>query len=233
MKNLVFISRLVLGVVAAILLPCSGTEEPESDPQKQRESLARVEFMIERLKNAPPAEAMPKLGEILRKTERRSIYQVEERWQTHEKAKAAILALPGHADFFRSEFKRIKAEFRDKGDDNRYDQERVILFETMRQLPSPQIVPVLVELLDDNEDEPPPPRPYQDYADYSANNKMAAATLGKLIDEPFYDQAGAEAWKQWFAQLKEGGRGFRLKGSDVVHYLASPVTEKRRSAPKK
>lgn len=232
--KVVFVFLLLFGSSLSLRGEEAGNID-SAEIQKQIEGLARAEVSIERLKNAPAEEAMPKLGEILRKTSMRSIYQVDERWETHEKAKSAILALPEHADFFRDEFKRFKSEFRDKGDENRYDLERAMLFEVMRQLPSPEIVPLLGALLEDDEDEPPPPRPDQDYVDYPANSRLAAGTLGRLLDKPptqtdprTYRKADVHVWKLWFAQVKAGTKGFQFKGSDTVHYLAAPAKDERR-----
>lgn len=230
--------RLILAALSVVVIaPGDAAEVDRRDPQAQRESLVRVEATIERLKNASPEEAMPKLGEILRKTARQNIYQVEERWETHEKAKAAILAMPGHAAYFGDRLKELKSALRDQGEKNRYDSERVDCFEVMRFLPSPEIVETLGNFLSDDEDEPGPWKENQDYVDTPANSRKAAITLGQLLEKPptqtpplTYSKDDVETWKLWYAQVKAGNRGFQFKGSDVIHYLPAPVEDAARPA---
>ena len=139
------------------------------------------------------------------------------------------MGIPEHGRYFENRLKEIKSTLRGRGGDVEYDRERVHCFEVMRQLPTPQIVRVLGETLDDAEDQPAIPVEGQDYGDHVANNKMAADALWQMIEKPplqgkptFFFDHDVETWKLWYAQVKAGTRGFQFKGDSTVHYLAKP-----------
>ncbi|WP_367873904.1 hypothetical protein [Luteolibacter sp. Populi] len=222
-------AAIFIALLVASRSLADGPPEPSSSDREeldvQREALSLTRLLIEKLKSEDPSVAALKLGQILRKTSRQSIYQVEERWEVHRQAKEALLAMPGHAGYFVEHVKSSGAKAKG-GEIDRYDFDRIDLFETFRLLPSAEVVRALGEYLEDDADEPPPVQPWQDYSTTPANSLLAAGSLGRLIDKPplqkdprMYGKSDIEPWKLWYAQVKAGTREFKFKGDDKTYRL--------------
>ncbi|WP_367873903.1 hypothetical protein [Luteolibacter sp. Populi] len=217
-------------VVSCAFAQSSFPSPSERELDTQRESLSLVRLLIEELKSQDPSVAALKLGEILRKTARQSIYQVEERWEVHRQAKEALLAIPGHARYFVEYVAAAKARTKAAGVGS-HDTERSRVFQTFKLLPSVEVVQALGEYLEDDTDEPPPVQPHQDYSTTPANSTLAADTLLALIENPPVQahllanrKADIETWKLWYAQVKAGTRTFKFKGDDKTYRLAGEVS---------
>jgi hypothetical protein len=151
-------------------------------------------------------------------------------------ARIALLSLPEHAAYFgRALDRAIKSEIDEVRDANasiRVRPNRDEIYETLVQLPSPQIVELLGELLEDERD-PWKGQPASDYTRPLRNSFLAAQTLNRIgiegvpLIEPIKDdrdfEAARDQWKLWFAQVKAGNRTFRFKGDPQEYNLHGPV----------
>ena len=143
-------------------------------------------------------------------------------------AQAALLAIPGHAEYYQ---RRIN-EARRLLDETPYDDialrgprqgdlrnEQMYGFQTLSQLPSAETVRVLGEFLFD-ERVSNPPVPLE-----STNADWAARSLGKLpltsrpltSKTPSYQDA--PTWRLWYQQVKAGTRTFRFVGDPKEYNL--------------
>lgn len=152
-------------------------------------------------------------------------------------AQFSILGIPGHANYYD---KKIRQNMDDevarngKGD----DRERAWSFETLEQLPSPETVKVLGELLYDERDPYGKPTNSGDTGPPPLNFKYASMTLTRMgIRKPpvkntnplrsGYEDYEIEAWKVWYEQVKAGIRTFSFEGDDTLYNLSGPTTVAR------
>ena len=153
-------------------------------------------------------------------------------------AKEAILSRPNHGSYFLDALERsIQAEFaeaRDAATAVRVHPVRGEIYLTLAQLPSPQVVGLLGELLYDERD------PWKDEPSIDRrprpNSLLATQTLNRIGLEGVQiielkttrdDEAALHQWKLWYEQVKAGTRTFRFKGEPQEYSLAGPVSEPR------
>lgn len=228
----------IFGFVVAFcgLVIETGAESNSRNFEDQKRALAIARAKIENLKSNPSSNIISEVGEVMWKTTRPSIYQVEERQEVHNLAKEALIATPEHAKYFRDRIEgsrsKMKATLAEGGVRTSYDSERVHCFEILKLLPSPNAVDVLGTYLDDDSDEPPPPKTVDDAFAEPANSRLAASALGELIETPpvqrdprSYRKEDVETWKLWYAQVKAGTREFKFKGDDRVYRLSGSKVE--------
>lgn len=149
-------------------------------------------------------------------------------------AQAALLAIPGHAEYYRD---RIN-EARRLLDETPYDDialrgprqgdlrnEQMYGFQTLSHLPSAETVRVLGEFLFD-ERVSNPPVPLE-----STNAGWAARSLGTLplasrpitSENPSYQDA--PTWRLWYQQVKAGTRTFRFVGDPKEYNLRDLIRQ--------
>ncbi len=135
-----------------------------------------------------------------------------------------VLSIPGHARYLVEEMERKRAALTPGQYRSNYDLNRVVIFETLKRLPSAETVQVLGGYLGDERDSPPPRYPGQDYIDEPATCHLATTALFKLglrdvpmggnnrpIDQTLKD------YRLWWEEIKSGRKAFSFKGQDVEY----------------
>ena len=139
---------------------------------------------------------------------------------TYDKIQKILLDTPGHALYFGSLLKK-----------NPRDESRYRWIGYLRNLPSPETIGVLGELLSD---ESPRPKLAADHSNVAAymdarpNCDEAALALAELLENPpvkkgdYVFGRDLVIWQQWYERVKEGRETFRLVGDPVDYTLRGP-----------
>lgn len=213
-------------------------------PEAQAEALQLWREKIANAPNLPSDEVIPLLAACVKKTSMSTIFQSDERWEVHYAAQKALVAIPGHAEYYEKRIKEAqkKVESLDgwaqgKAKSELLNEQR-LAFEKLAFMPSPETVRVLGDFLSDPWGLLPNAKPGGEYSDdkqgLSPNASRAIGALGKLPLEvrPVQTPPGQnhywddiDAWKLWYEQVKAGTRTFRFKGDPQEYSLAGPVSE--------
>lgn len=183
----------------------------------------------------PSPQELLRVAGYLRVAERGDAMKVEHR-EVVEKIRAAVVALPNHAELIGLAIERGTQgeidEVRDASEAIRPEHKRWDIYPVLQQLPSPKVVALLGQLLEDDRD-PWKGQPAPDYNLPHPNSYLAAKTLNRIgiegvpVIEPIRDdrdyEAARDQWKLWFAQVKAGNRTFRFKGDPQEYSLDGPV----------
>lgn len=149
------------------------------------------------------------------------------RWNAlYIKAQQAAVAYPGHAKYFQDKIEDARKKLpegvrRHSGTHNDFEALRCrIIRDTMSHIPSPEIVKVLGDYLDDERDTPPP----NNWLDTRSNAYLACSALQKigLKNAPLPPTAGENpdnlaTWKLWWGPIEAGNRTFSFEGQDVEY----------------
>jgi len=136
----------------------------------------------------------------------------QEQAEVVEAAKARILAMPNHEGYYR----RALDDLREAHLKERvfYNDERLRLFNSMRQLHSPQIVELLIHLLDDDRDY----KVLGEGIEILGNDTMAAGTLCFLIKNPPVAKGrfggyirDVPAWAEWGKGVLSGETAYEFQ----------------------
>lgn len=156
----------------------------------------------------------------------------EEQRRIFERAKTALLSIPGHARYFQEAIEREQEAVKDypttTGPRVSYDFNRTRHFETLSHLPSPETIAVLGHFLADEKDTPKPlMTPGSDWGtNPRANSYGSAYTLTNvgLRDAPGtwknYDadpDAQLAKTRAWWEEVKAGRKTFSFKGQSVEY----------------
>ncbi len=189
-----------------------------------------------------------------------------EQKEIFDKAQSALLAIPGHAEYYQNQIEqtrtflkdykslpkeerfRMEQEYRDRNEDlfdhTNYEGLREKAFVILGQLPSPETVAVLGHFLEDPEGRDGkdllgnPIHIGSDMSPPAPNCGKAYFALGKLGIEqtpvpPSTDEdvvlnvERADAWKQWWSEVKSGKRTYRFKGSNIDYGPDGPATKEQ------
>ena len=235
-----------------LVLACYGlssaVELSPKEIQSQKEGLEMWDSAADHAANMDKDEAIPKLGEGIRKTSRLNMYSINGTVEVAEKLKNALLAIPGHAAYYRDEINKARAKFEEAlqgGDETLIGETRQYLagkllfdFPTLDHLPSVETVRVLGEFLSDERGYvkmPEHPTLEDLTTDVSGSPvfRRAAASLGKLpiVNKPrpsstqFRTPDDVRPWKQWYEQIKAGNRTFRFEGDATEYDLNGPASK--------
>ena len=174
------------------------------------------------------------------------MYSINGTLELNEKLKNALLAIPGHAAYYRDEINKARAKFEEAlqgGDETLIGETRQYLagkllfdFPTLDHLPSVETVRILGEFLSDERGYvkmPEHPTLEDLTTDVSGSPvfRRAAASLGKLpiLNKPlpastqFRTPDDVKPWKQWYEQIKAGNRTFRFEGDPTEYDLNGPA----------
>ena len=160
--------------------------------------------------------------------------------EVYLKIQNAMLLIPGHADYFAKEIQISRARAIDRqareGGEIRwedYDDVRSAAIHTLENLPSPEAVRVLGELLSDSEKTGPQISEghLPDAFGPPPNASLAADALKLLIEKPpvpqdrnWQKKGDIEAWKLWYEQIQSDNRTFRFKGDPKDYDLTGPAS---------
>jgi hypothetical protein len=169
--------------------------------------------------------------------------------EVHQQMKERLLAIPGHAEYYRDRINESRAEMEearrlwvetDRSPEAtarfgpamvNMNRERRWGFETLQNLPSPETVRVLGEFLADDRGAEIPEEERKESGE-SPNNLLAGAALSRLgIANPPTPpmkhggqmRDGLGTWQQWYAEIKSGRRTFSFTGDDTEYDLRGPV----------
>jgi hypothetical protein len=148
-----------------------------------------------------------------------------------EAARYRLLATHNHASLYEQLLLQLREQHLDPKERIRYNSERQRLFRALGQIPSPQVVDLLIRLLDDNQD-------YQ-YCEAGAeilgNDTQAASVLCGMIENPpvpkleFGYARDLSAWKKWGEQVQNGVRTFQFRGNPQRYNIHGPVDSATRT----
>lgn len=240
------IIAIMLIVATAQGIEINGFNYTDAEVSEMESGLSQYRYLAKNFDNLPANEIIPTLGLGLLKTSHGRIYVVGDRLNVHNEIQQALLAIPGHAEYYAEQFKieRAKAEATNAERFTNdlgtwwagYDRFRSNAFETLGQLPSPETVRVLGEFLYDERD-------YQSEEFIRANRyaqrefgTTASGAAGALSRLPIDYQRGArangktryltiESWRLWYKQVKSGKRTFRFEGDPQEYDLNGPASK--------
>ena len=235
-----------------LIIACCGlsaaVELSPKEIQSQKQGLEKWSSVADHAANMANDEAISKLGEGIRKTSRLNMYSINGTLEVNEKLKNALLAIPGHAKFFRDEINQARAKYEEAlkgGDESLIGETRQNLagkllfeFSTLDHLPSVETVGVLGEFLSDERGYVKmPEHPTLDdlTTDVSGSPvfRRAATALGRLpiVNKPvpaktqFRTPEDVAPWKLWYEQIKAGKRTFRFEGDATEYDLNGPASK--------
>ncbi len=188
------------------------------------------EAKLQEITRLPQDQQITGLGSVVISGARDPVRQLN-RWQSDifSQAKAGLLGIPGASEYYGDRINRSHAAFkgtilgeRQDGSTNEVQREMINGFRVLANLPSPETVRVLGEMLSDEWEGPMP-----EGADYWPDSLAVSAVLPlarlPFTDPPapdFPDHAAKEnlkAWQQWYAEVKAGTRSFAFIGQPVSH----------------
>ncbi|MGB6223162.1 MAG: hypothetical protein WBG04_19195 [Haloferula sp.] len=185
---------------------------------------------IEEASGWPAEKAIPELGKWVGKLSRHHSIERGDR-PVFTAAQKTLLAIPGHAEWYGEEIKKLtEAAMPVPGHPNSgfEGHERRWYYATLQQLPSPETVGVLGELIFDERD----PWKDGDWGDggrpmpNSVHATKAFTALG-ISNPPVralaYDPGDQRTWQLWFNQVKAGARTFSFEGDDATYSLEGEV----------
>lgn len=150
-----------------------------------------------------------------------------EHWDTYNRVRTILLETEGHAKFYGD---KMKANPR--SGDRRY------WFQYLKNMPSPETVAVLGELLADDSERPVLAEDGSNADWYlrmrrqtTPNCDRAISALLHLLDNPpvpaisltyNHNEDTLKAWRLWYENVKAGRQTFRFKGDPVEYTLRGP-----------
>ena len=201
-------------------------------------ALDRIEARLHNRENYADSENIAYLGDCIRKLAMGSVFQIRERIEVYDHVQNTLLSIPGHAEYFGRRIREANEPL--KGPEygklvHEARNERMYGFQTLSNLPSPETVKVLGEMLSDtwrkefnpppgSEDVVPPP------------NSLALDAIDKCLqslplrDPPSVPRLMAwddpedvlvHPWQSWWKEIKSGKRTFSFKGQ-AVEYRFKP-----------
>ena len=236
-----------ISVIAMVLSLASAVANLPEDPAAYADWEAGMLKSIQQLSTTWNEKTIASLG--------RTVGQLSEEkspnWEKGERpvfraAQAALLAIPGHAEFYRDRInearRKLDAEPAESVEcgplQNALYNEQMYGFQTLAQLPSAETVRVLGEFLFD--DHGILPGDGEQAWLERPNSRCAANALSKLplVARPVTaKESGSEdvpTWRLWYQQVKAGTRTIRFVGDpkeynlrDLMRQPATPDTNPR------
>lgn len=249
-----FVSFFVLlcGIIAKSETP-KGIPKPEEDfaTKEVHESLQRYIETLTEIELMSPAEAIPKLNEMMVRTFR---WQDDESMAVYKSAQQKLLSIPGHAKYFtdpieeayESDAKSLriaqaqpewqalmgKIENTDEGaevmfnlNSHLWGDYRDISSKNLSMLghiPSTESVRALGHYLR-KRDEPEIKKYNSPETGFSAAKSLTEMVSDGPIQIWIASWEDVPRWEKWFDEVKAGKRTFRFVGSDVDYTLDGPA----------
>lgn len=218
--------------VFAFLLQASANALPE-DPVEYAAWEVRQISAIRELELLPREQSIPQLGALVHKLSLHTHTEKGDRL-VYNRARSLLLSIPDHAKWFGDEIKRM-IDNDVNGTGLTIQGQKSWHFETLSQLPSPETVAVLGELLFDERD---PWKNIPTDATWYPGCHFSVLTLHKLgLENPPVNSTYADprndlrTWQLWFEQVRAGTRTFSFKGDKTVYSLSGPVAAARDPGP--
>ena len=219
---------------------------------ERSEWFAERRAWIEQAKNTKTPESMLNLARIVRGVGQNFDQASPEAKDLLYQAKDQLLAIPGHAEYYRDEILAARLEYEaakagsntDKSSWLRSELSHVQAngFRTMAYLPSVETVRVLGEFLADERGYTKvPPNPTIDDLEATGleqpNCKGAAKAFVSLpiVSKPLVKNWTSVSfddvplWRTWYEQIKAGKRTFRFEGDSTEYDLSGPASNEKLS----
>ncbi len=238
-----------LGVQVVSAVKIGGFDYSPEDIEEIHRGLERWRLFAEEAKAEPSESLISELGQGLRKTSRADIYVVGDRESVRRELQAALIAIPGHAEYYEKNIKAAQLRFEEAETNlekspvaTQLNNELMYGFATLGNVPSPETVRVLGDFLGDmrgvdENGEWIPGGHYDGFRGTGPPCTYAAGALMKLPlkSKPTHDKRTAtfedvRPWQLWYEQVKAGNRTFSFEGDPQVYSLAGPVTAERSPA---
>lgn len=218
---------LLIGILG---ITCSSAGEKAGDRWYQEQ--------IQRYKQAvtlSDQERIPIFGQMMHLGHGEPKSMLEgEHLEIYKLNQKALLAIPGHAEYFGDQLWRSYAAYKagviernDYGPMHSYRSTRPEVMRILENLPSAETVRVLGEML--SEEWSDPSKTKEDGEQFLGSLAMnAKSRLNKLpiVNKPIASgPQSLRAWQDWYAQIKEGRRTFRFEGDPQEYSLSGPVRE--------
>lgn len=204
------------------------------DPNEYSAWESKILQSIETKRTLPNDESIPRLGEWVMQLTLSNNLEKGNRPAFHA-AQLALLAIPGHAEYYRDRVLKAQADYRDEVISefsgamyNDYISEQATFLKTLGQLPSPETVRVLGEFLSDDWIRPNSPNSPTSPMSLQAVLTFARLPLAaKPADTRFDHEAKGDllAWRSWYAKIKSGNRTFRFEGDPTEYALEGPASK--------
>ncbi len=201
---------------------------------ERSEWFAERRAWIEQSKSAQTPESMLNLARIVTGVGRNLDQASPEAKDLFYQAKEQLLAIPGHAEFYRNRIIQAQEHLKNQVGEapwSDYHKEIENGFQVFPHLHSPEGVRVLGELLS-NAWVPPGNETAPLSGKFIPLSVSATVTLPKfpLLDKPFKDPITQENvgtahadWQLWYEQIKSGKRTFRFEGDPTEYDLNGPA----------
>lgn len=195
------------------------------------------------ISNLPHDEKIELLGRAIKIGSKKILSSEEE--IIFRKSQAALLSVPGHADYFVNEIHQARATATSpeelRGRDGKiswsnYNRVRWDAFDTMKHLPSVETVRALGEFLADDKDPEAlgPEDKMECTLGIGSNSGLSILALRSLIhDDPIKSQkphleyGENKAWRDWYEQVKAGNRTFSFEGDSTAYDLNGPAPKEK------
>lgn len=136
--------------------------------------------------------------------------------EVYKRVQEILISTPGHAEYFGRKIAKTPR-----------NSDRNYWYQYLANMPSPETVRVLGELLADDSERPEladDDSNLEAYMMAMPNSDRAVEALTKLLDNPppngfpdYIFSRDLETWRNWYEDVKSGRQTFRFKG-DPVHY---------------
>jgi len=212
-----------------------------------QKGMLQMRELLQQVPHLPPEEAIPRLGLAVYKTSHNRIYKVPERAELHEQLEQALITIPGHAEYYRNKINFAQEnldraiELSATSGTNQTGNLKSVLrsaqndsFMILQELPSPETVRVLGEMLFDERGVIKKENASENsdaFLMQTPTSQLAASLLEKMLEDPppvelpgtyFSD---LEPWRNWYTQIKEGRRTYRFKGDPQEYNLRGLARE--------
>ncbi len=231
-----------------LLLHGGARADLPADPGAYSKWEAKLLASVKSQEDVGPEEAIPKLGRWVFQLSLPTNREKGDR-PVFAAAQAALLAIPGHAEYYEKNIKAAQSRFEDAATNleksplaTQLNNELMYGFATLENLPSPETVRVLGDFLGDMRGVDENGKwieggHYDGFRGTGPPCIYAAGALMKLPlkSKPTHDKRTAtfgdvRPWQLWYEQVKAGNRTFSFEGDPKVYSLAGPVTAERSPA---
>ncbi|MBK1883102.1 hypothetical protein JIN85_11790 [Luteolibacter pohnpeiensis] len=202
-----------------------------------RDTLVGYRKSVDEYKKLPSSDAIPEIGRLLLKTSQAARFKIviDEREETLLYISSILKEIPGHATYYRDRILEAKAKIDQSPIEaqgplyNAYMTAMMYGMQTLQELPSPETVEVLGEMLSDDWT----PGFFENYqgTGYSTKDRPWLWAMTALVQLPLegrpantratYESFCADipAWRHWYAQIKAGTRKIRFEGDPKEYSL--------------
>lgn len=219
---------ILVGLTASL-----GMANLPEDPVEYAAWEAKRLATVAEVSDWPPEKAIPELGKWVHKLSMNHNLEKGDR-PVFTAARTALMAIPGYAEWHGERIKKC-TESKIPGSKSAAEwvgkystHQRRWDYQTLEQLPGPETVKVLGELLFDERD-PWKEIYWGDGGRPMPNSRNAAKTLHGLgikdppVNSKYFNNGDIGTWQLWIEQVRSGKRTFSFEGDEATYDLEGPV----------